>query len=126
MQFLGPGNASEYTLKAYREGVIVERPLYTDEFGSWISTYVPLKNKSGEIVAMLGLDFEADYVNEVKQGIRSTMLIAFGVTYGSLFILVYVISGVFTKPLVGLTKVAKEIGGGNYNPESLFFWTKLD
>lgn len=125
VQFLEPGNASKYTLKAYREGELVERPLYTDEFGSWISTYVPLKNRSGEVVAMLGLDFEADYVNEVKQGIRNKMLIAFGITYGSLFILVHLISDIFTKPLVSLTAIAKEIGGGNYNPDTLFSNQKL-
>ena len=124
-RFLETGNASEYTLKAYREGVITERPLYTDEFGSWMSTYVPLKNSAGESVAMLGIDFEADYVNEVRQGIRNKMLIAFGVTYGSLFILVYLISGVFTKPLVGLTAIAQEIGDGNYNLDPLFSNQKL-
>ena len=124
-KFLEPGNASEYTLKAYSEGVIVERDIYDDEFGSWMSTYVPLKGDSGATVAILGLDFEADYVNEVRQGIRNKMLIAFGITYGSLFILVYVISGVFTDPLASLTKVAKEIGGGNYNPDTLFSNQKL-
>ena len=126
-QFLEPGNASISTLKAYSEGVIVDRPLYTDNFGSWMSTYVPLKNSSelGKAVAMLGLDFEADYVNEVRQGIRNKMLIAFGITYGSLFILVYLISRVFTDPLVSLTTIAKEIGDGNYNPDSLFSNQKL-
>ena len=124
-KFLETGNASEYTLKAYREGELVERPLYTDEFGSWLSTYAPLKNRAGESVAMLGIDFEADYVNEVRQGIRSKILIAFGITYGSLFILVYLISGVFTQPLVGLTVIAKEIGGGNYNLDTLFSNQKL-
>ena len=119
-QFLETGGASEYSIRAKNEGVIVERPLYTDEFGSWMSTYVPLKNSSGEAVAMLGLDFEADYVYEVRQGIRNKMLIAFAITYASLFILVYLISRVFTDPLVSLTGIAKEIGAGNYDPDSLF------
>ena len=124
-KFLEAGNASEYSLKAYREGELVERPIYTDEFGSWMSTYVPLKNRAGESVALLGIDFEADYVNEVRRGIRSKILVAFGITYGSLFILVYLISGFFTKPLVGLTAIAKEIGGGNYNLDTLFSNQKL-
>ncbi len=119
-QFLESGGVSNYSLKAHSEGVIVERPLYTDQFGSWMSTYVPLKNTAGQVVAVLGLDFEADYVNEVRQGIRNKMLIAFGITYASLFILVYLISRVFTDPLVSLTTIAEEIGGGKYDPDSLF------
>jgi signal transduction histidine kinase/FixJ family two-component response regulator len=114
-QFLEVGSPSEYTMRAYREGEIVVRPLYSDDFGSWISTYLPLRDSSGETVAMLGLDFEADYVNEVKAGIRRQVLVASGATYLSLFTLVYVISRVVTAPIRKLTKAAEAIREGDYS-----------
>ncbi len=118
-QFLEVGGISDFTLQAYQEGTIVERPLYSDEFGSWISTYLPLKNRNGETVAMLGLDFEADYVKEVQIGIRDKVLLVFGLTYGSLFILVYIISRIFTDPIIKITNAAQKIGEGNYGVEIL-------
>lgn len=114
--FLEVSTASEYTLQTYREGKMVERPLYDDgQFGSWISAYFPLKDASGQTVAILGIDFEADYVREVQQAIKDKLFIAFGITYGSLFVLVYLLSGIFAKPIVGLTKVAERIGEGHYD-----------
>jgi hypothetical protein len=114
--FLEVSTASPYTLKAFSEGVVVNRPLYDDgQFGSWMSTYVPLKDSSGRVVAILGIDFEADYVREVQAAIKNRVFLAFGLAYGSLFILVYIMSGVYTKPVVGLTKIAERIGEGDYN-----------
>ncbi|MEB3214272.1 MAG: ATP-binding protein [Leptolyngbyaceae bacterium] len=124
-QFLDLGNASDFTMRAYREGKVVERPLYSDEFGSWISTYLPLQDSTGETVAMLGLDFEADYVNEVKAGIRSKVFLAFAITYISLFVLVYIISRLFTDPIIKLTGIAQEIGEGNYEPRLWPLMAKL-
>ena len=119
LPFLETDIPSNFTLKAYREGVIVERPLYTDKYGSWISTYHPLKNAAGETVAMLGIDFEADYVKEVQQGVRNKILLAFGITYLFLFVLVYIASGIFTAPLIQVTQLAQAIGEGNYDLELL-------
>jgi ribosomal protein L12E/L44/L45/RPP1/RPP2 len=113
--FLEVSTASQYTLRAYREGRTVNRPLYSDgQFGSWISTYVPLKNEAGQTVAILGVDFEADYVQQVQEAIKDKIVIAFLLTYGSLFILVYIVSDVLTKPIVSLTKIAAQISEGYY------------
>ena len=125
-QFLEFGGVSDFTLQAYREGRIVERPLYSDEFGSWISTYLPLQNADGETVAMLGLDFEADYVKEVETGIRNNVLLAFSVTYASLFTLVYIISRIVTAPVIRITNVAQKIGEGDYNADALLSQDKKD
>ena len=123
-KFLEVSSASEFTLKAYREGTIVDRPLYDDgQFGSWISTYVPLKNSVGQTVAILGIDFEADYIREVQKAILDQVLLGFVITYAFLFVLVYLLSDLFTKPILKLTKVAKQIGEGNYNNDLTMFQT---
>lgn len=113
--FLEVSTASSYTLDVYRTKAAVDRPLYDDgQFGSWISTYVPLKDENGDVVAVLGVDFEADYVRDVQRAIRNRVVIAFGIAYASLFIMVYMMSDVLARPIVGLTQVAKRIGEGNY------------
>jgi HAMP domain-containing protein len=113
--FLETSTASTYTLEVYRTKEAVDRPLYDDgQFGSWISTYVPLKDDAGNVVAVLGVDFEADYVRDVQKAIRNRIGIAFGIAYMSLFIMVYMMSDVLARPILGLTQVAKRIGEGNY------------
>ena len=97
------------------ERLTVRDKPYTDKWGSWITGYQPLKNENGTKVAAIGVDFEADYVNEVQEAVRRRIIVAFSVTYGTLFILVLLISGVVTKPIANLTKAAEQIGEGSYD-----------
>ncbi len=90
---------------------------YTDDFGSWISAYMPVKNAKGALVGAIGVDFEADYVNQVRQAILDKIVLAFGVTYGVLFVLVYIASGILTRPIVTLTRAAERIGEGDYKQD---------
>lgn len=90
---------------------------YEDEFGRWITTYMPIKDDNGEGIAALGIDISIDFVDEVKQDILSTAVYAFIGSYALIFVLVYYLSGVVTGPLINLTNVAKEIGDGNYEQD---------
>ena len=114
-RFLEPIPSNEFHIQAFRGEGLVDRPLYDDGFfGSWITTYLPLKNSDGETVAVLGIDFEASYVNQVKSAIRNRMLAGFLFIYLSLFLLVYVLSNLLTRPIVKLTGAAEKIGEGDY------------
>jgi HAMP domain len=97
--------------------LIVREQPYTDQWGSWITGYMPIENAQGKPLTAIGVDFRADYVIQVQQAIRGSMVVAFAVTYGTLFTLVYVISGVFTHPVTRLTKAAERIGEGDYDQD---------
>ncbi|MEM9154048.1 MAG: HAMP domain-containing sensor histidine kinase [Cyanobacteria bacterium P01_F01_bin.33] len=113
--FLDIGNASKKTMEAYRSGEIIHRELYSDEYGSWMSAYLPLKDKDENVVAMLGVDIEADYVRQIQRYIREEMLIAFLVSYSILALLIILISNLLTKRLTHLTSFAQKIGEGDYS-----------
>lgn len=87
---------------------------YGDKFGRFVSAFAPIKNSKGEVVAGLGVDFKADYVDEVRQKILDKVVVAFAITYAVLFVLVYLVSGVFTQPILLLTRAAEKIGEGDY------------
>lgn len=126
-RFLNPDEATcfmeVYTKTA--ESVILEgltrttinMNIYSDAWGSWVSAYGPILNSRGRVVGAMGIDFRADYVRQVQQGIRDSIVLAFVITYGSLFLLVYVASTVLTRPIVKLTRVAESIGEGNYDQD---------
>lgn len=88
---------------------------YQDQWGSWVSAYGPIKTKQGIVVGGVGVDFQANYVFNVQREIQHNLAIAFGVTYVSLFILVYLISGIVTRPIIRLVKATEQIGDGVYD-----------
>jgi len=88
---------------------------YKDQWGSWVSAYGPIKDKHGKVVGGVGIDFRADYVSEVQQGIQQHVAIAFSITYASLFILVYILSGIVTRPIIKLSIVTEKMSEGDYN-----------
>jgi len=90
---------------------------YTDSFGSWITTYAPIVDESGNIIGAMGMDISANYVDTVRKGILISGAIAFVLSYILIFFLVYWLSGLLTRPIVGLAGVAKEIGEGDYSHE---------
>jgi HAMP domain-containing protein len=90
---------------------------YHDEFGYWITGRIPITDKAGEKVGALGIDFHADYVLEVQRAIRDRVILAFGVTYAVLLLLVLLLSGALTRPISRLTRIAERIGEGDYDQD---------
>lgn len=88
---------------------------YSDPWGKWLSGYGPILNEKGEKVGAIGVDLPFDYVEEVHRGVLDNVAGAFSITYGILFMLVYLISIFMTRPIVKLTDIAKHIANGNYN-----------
>ena len=88
--------------------------IYSDDFGAWVSAFAPIKNSQGEVVAALGVDFEAGYVREVQSQILRRIFIAFGITYGVLLFMVYTGAQLFAGPIAKLTEAAGHIGEANY------------
>jgi methyl-accepting chemotaxis protein len=87
---------------------------YGDKFGRWASGYMPLTNEVGENVAAIGVDFQADYVNQVRDEVSSQVRDAFLVSYPVLMILVIVVTSLFTRPLLKLSGNAERIAEGDY------------
>jgi signal transduction histidine kinase len=124
VQFLESGIPASITHEVIEQGAIAETPdIYTDKWGTWLSAFAPLKNASGKVVAILGVDIEANYVLKVQQEIRDKVWLSFFSTYAILFILVYILSGVLTKHLTELTHSAERIAEGNYG-QTLSFANK--
>jgi signal transduction histidine kinase len=121
VHFLEAGIPATVTYEVIQKGIIVETPdIYTDKWGTWLSAFAPLKDQNGKVVAILGVDIEADYVLNLQQEIRNRVWLSFIAAYAVLFILVYIVSGILTKHLSELTHSAKRIAAGNYD-QSLSF-----
>jgi methyl-accepting chemotaxis protein len=108
------------SLKALQSEELVTRLVngsfdtYTDQWGSWVSAYYSIKNSEGKIVGLIGVDFEASYVNQIREDILNNMIVVFIIGYLVLFLLVFFISTSISRPMLKLTHAARAIGEGNY------------
>ena len=72
------GDISTSTKYEYIEKVLQDGHYYSDllagDYGEYISGFIPIKNSSGEVIAFLGVDIDASYVEEIAGGIAKTIL----------------------------------------------------
>ncbi|WML43216.1 methyl-accepting chemotaxis protein [Neobacillus sp. PS3-40] len=84
-----------------------------EEYGTLISTYVPIKSKQGEVIGVVGADFNAAIVDaKMKETNKKQVIFTIVILLVSLLIL-FMITSYIVKPLRMLTSKVKEIGKGN-------------
>jgi signal transduction histidine kinase len=126
LRVLQPGNATSFResylatpdktrlYQGFSEVTLTLSP-YTDQWGSWISAYGPIRNAQGQVIGLLGIDFRADEVYRVEREIRTTLAIAFGSTYLLLLGLVALLARSLTRPIIELTSATEQISQGEYH-----------
>lgn len=101
-------------------GIQESDKIYTDRWGTWISAAAPLNSQQDDVIAVVGLDIDAQYVRLLQQAIRNRMLFAFIITYAVFFVLIYMLSGILTRQLASLTQSAQQITSGDYSLDLSF------
>ena len=101
---------------------LTETAVYLDDPYEWrdtslVSGYTPIHDTDGNIVAGLGIDYQAHYIVDIEREVRNLAIPAFIITYIVMFVLVYLSSRLLSRPIVRLTRVAESIGEGNYNQD---------
>jgi class 3 adenylate cyclase len=111
--FLASDTGSAVAVQAWESNRLVERPdIYTDRFGSWMTSYAPIHDSAGNVVAILGIDYSAEYVGAVQQSIRRQLLMFFAGAYVVLLLLAWLASGVITRPLLALKAATDDLRAG--------------
>lgn len=100
-----------------QDSVVNQTVPYADSFGDWISGYAPIHDSAGKVVGALGVDFTANYVQEVRTAILNSVGVVFVLTYAFLFITVWFIARTFSGPILKLTRIAERIGEGDYDQD---------
>lgn len=106
------------SVEAVESGEPILHPtIISDQWGTWMSGFAPLQNSEGETVAGIFVDFEADYVTDVQNAIRDKIFLAFVITYGSFFTIIFIIVTLGAQPIREFTQAAQEVGEGNYDQD---------
>lgn len=86
----------------------------SDQWGDWVSASMPVYNTAGEKVGALGVDFEATYVQETRRAVAQQVTLAFLVSYGILFVVLFFVTKMIAQPVESLSLVARKVGEGHY------------
>ena len=108
-------NAETYALMVDGLGATVRQAPYTDEYGSWISSYTPITAADGTTVGAIGVDYPLTYVETVQRGVQEQLYPVLGISYVVLLALVLVLSTSLTRPLKRLTTATERIAAGEYD-----------
>ena len=98
-------------------GVTANMDAYSDQWGTWVSAYGPIRDSAGAVVGGVGIDFRADYVAQVQRAIRSQITVAFVIALVGQFLLVWLITNAITRSTAELTQAAERIGEGDYEQD---------
>lgn len=105
------------TQERMAQGLIetTEEPPYTDTYGSWVSVYTPIYDSAGTSVGAVGVDYPLDYVEQVQQQARASIIPILAASYLLLLLLVLVLSSMLVRPLRRLTVATSRIAEGEYD-----------
>jgi adenylate cyclase len=96
------------------DGPSVEAQPYTDEWGTVLSGYAPIRDQAGKGVAIIGVDVFADRI----EAMRRQVMIVTCVLYGVAAVLVAVLSGVIARnvrrPLSRIIHASASVAEGNF------------
>ena len=92
---------------------LVEKDVYIDNWGTWLSGYAPIVAPDGRRVGVLGIDIAADTITAYKRHLLGLALGIFGLTLPLTLILGYFIGLRLARPIVAIKKSAEQIGRGD-------------
>ncbi|KEF36296.1 methyl-accepting chemotaxis protein [Schinkia azotoformans MEV2011] len=89
--------------------------VHDTEYGDYMSSFTPIKNKSGEVIGILGMDVEAKFVTRITDKIRSEKMMSnvilsllFTIIIGGIIhLLIHQSIQSLTKLMVSTKKIAK-------------------
>jgi two-component system, sporulation sensor kinase B len=111
-------DAGEEFINAYRNSrekkMITSTDIFTDQYGSWISSFAPVTDKNGNVVAILGIDAKASIIKENQMEILLLLLLEMAAILAVVYIILNWGLKKVMKPVDDLFYGIKEISSGNF------------
>lgn len=100
--------------EAMRKEKIVSSPLYRDELGLWITSFVPISDHNGELAAILAMDINAAILSEYQKNISLYLIGIFVVIIIIYYIVLKRGLSKFLNPVNEIIAGFNEVSKGNF------------
>ncbi len=105
-----------YLQKAFKQQKLqCEDNFYGDQWGRWLSCYVPIFDYQKQFIGVLGLDLDVNSEYNQLSKLRNLLVILLVVLVLGIFVLTYFFSTIFLRPIIRLSEASKDVANKNYN-----------
>lgn len=112
-------DAGEEFISAFQETrdnkTITSTDIFTDQYGSWITSFAPITDSSGNVVAILGIDAKASIIKENQMEILLLLLLEMAAILAAVYVILNLGLKKVMKPVDDLFFGIKEISSGNFS-----------
>ncbi|CAM3039620.1 methyl-accepting chemotaxis protein [Paenibacillus sediminis] len=98
--------------KVYSTGTSQVTDIFTDPFGTWRTVFSPIK-LDGKVIAVIGIDYSADYINQLSNQARNQQLLITLIGLIIVALVIYSIINMILKPLKTIVNVSNRIAEGD-------------
>ena len=91
-EFLEEYEMTDAMFDAFNGNVSVTKDIETDKWGTFISSYSPIKNSSGEIIGIVGIDYDVSIFQDLKEMFFMILIASIGITICISIVIVYIFS----------------------------------
>ncbi|MGE6258444.1 methyl-accepting chemotaxis protein [Heyndrickxia sporothermodurans] len=100
-------------IKAFETGKMQILMSNTKEYGALVTTYVPLKSESGEVIGIVGADLDASEMYSAMSSFKKKIIISTLIILIVSVSVVFLLSHYIVKPLKELTNKVSKVGEGD-------------
>ena len=97
------------------DGIQVSKNTYTDEWGTFLSGYAPLKDSNGKVLVLIGADMQATEVKSRQDFIGNTIYFIISIAILLAAIIIGFFSVTIIKDIKKLNDIANKISTGDTN-----------
>lgn len=103
--------------RVFSEGIPAFTDIYTNQHGTWITAFAPIRNAAGETVAALDVDFRADVYLEQLAGVQRRLYLHS--LAGAILALIagVILARQITRPIGQLAAMARRVVEGDLTPQ---------
>lgn len=112
-EFLDEYEMNSDMKKAFNGEIVVSGKSYTDEYGTFISAYAPIKNSEGKIVAITGVDIDSSMFESIRSTLSKTTIFTIGILGILVLIMVYGYSKKLGKNIVKIQFALSKMSDGD-------------
>lgn len=111
-------DAGDQFLSAFRasrdQHKVTSTDIFSDQYGSWVSSFAPIMDNSGKVVAILGIDAEATIIRQNQMEILFLLIVQMSAILVAVYIILNWGLKKVMKPVDDLFYGIKEISSGNF------------
>lgn len=108
-----------FLLQQFEETDIYTELSYTADWGSYLSTYAPLRNAQGDIFAILSMDEEVPFIEAIQKDYLVTVLpiviVLIVIICGLIILSIYFFMAKSLRPIEGMRIATKHLEAGEMN-----------